>query len=63
MINYNKIDDTDINDNVDNNGEDIGLFKKRRKDIVYRIRMGNKPKEATLKKYNIKMEDYETKLK
>lgn len=63
MINYNKIDDTDINDNVDNNGEDIGLFKKRRKDIVYRIRMGNKPKESTLKKYNIKMEDYETKLK
>ena len=37
------------------NGEsDIKTYKKRRSDIIYRLNKGTKPKEDTLKKYDIK---------
>lgn len=42
----------------DENEIDDRLFRKRRSDIIYQIRKGKKPKNETLKMYNIKLEDY-----
>jgi len=41
--------------------EDTKLYKKRRSDIIYRLNKGTKPREQTLKKYNIKYDDEQKK--
>jgi hypothetical protein len=37
----------------ENNTENIKTYKKRRCDIIYRLNKGTRPREETLKQYNI----------
>jgi hypothetical protein len=39
------------------NKDDIKMYKKRRRDVIYQLKKGRIPRDDTLKKYNIKKDD------
>ena len=39
------------------NKDDIKMYKKRRRYIIYNLNKGRTPRDDTLKKYNIKKDD------
>ena len=39
------------------NKDDVTTYKKRRSDIIYRLNKGTKPRQETLKQYNIIFDD------